>query len=173
MSQQPRTVALPTERTNDSRLANSQWGAQHNSHYSGERVGPGQYERHHTYRHGYKAVFNGHGNTLLVNKPFHSNMATRKKIVAMVRKSVPHNLGAMTGQAMPNEVNRSMAAGTLTWDCVLVEASYFLNPSLTLSEQTLAVVCHAGGIKVQVHGNQLEHCCQDKCRVPSLNRPAV
>eukprot|EP00892_Ulva_mutabilis_P002276 jgi/Ulvmu1/12049/UM083_0062.1 len=42
-SRQPRTVALPTHRTNDSRLANSQWGADHKEHYSGEIVGPGRY----------------------------------------------------------------------------------------------------------------------------------
>lgn len=43
-SEQPRLVALPTGRSNDSKLATSLWGPSHHDHYSGAAVGPGSYE---------------------------------------------------------------------------------------------------------------------------------
>jgi hypothetical protein len=42
-SGQPRLVALPTGRSNDSKLATSLWGDSNREHYSGEMVGPGSH----------------------------------------------------------------------------------------------------------------------------------
>lgn len=133
MSQQPRTVALPTERTNDSRLANSQWGEHHKSHYSGERVGPGQYERHCIYRHGYKVVQDGnvHGNRQLTNKTFHTNVAARKKIMTMARKRVPLNLGTQTCKCLNTayQVTQLFVAGAAAGPVILVRKPLFLHLS--------------------------------------------
>lgn len=84
-SRQPRIVALPTERTNDSRLANSQWGANHSNHYSGEAVGPGQYNVSSGNRHPkpYKAILHGH-----VEQQLPASVARRKAIVQLVKKRV-------------------------------------------------------------------------------------
>jgi hypothetical protein len=42
-SQQPRLVALPTQRTCDARLATSAWGVDHSVLYTGKDIGPGTY----------------------------------------------------------------------------------------------------------------------------------
>lgn len=42
-SEQPRLIALPTGRSNDSKLTTSLWGDSHRDHYSGAAVGPGSY----------------------------------------------------------------------------------------------------------------------------------
>ena len=47
LSQTPRLVALPTDRSNDSKCATSLWGHSNRDHYSGAIVGPGSYEALH------------------------------------------------------------------------------------------------------------------------------
>lgn len=42
-SEQPRLIALPTGRSNDSKFTTSLWGDSHRDHYSGAAVGPGTY----------------------------------------------------------------------------------------------------------------------------------
>lgn len=93
LSRQPRIVALPTQRTNDSRLANSQWGADHGIHYSGAGVGPGLYDVHCRQRHtGYKAILHRHGHEDL---RFPASLATKTTIVQLVQKHVPHSCQQM------------------------------------------------------------------------------
>lgn len=86
LSQQPRIVALPTQRTNDSRLANSQWGGDHGSHYSGAGVGPGQYDIHHARDHtGYKVIMHGKSNK---NPGVPASLVTKTTIARLVQKCV-------------------------------------------------------------------------------------
>lgn len=42
-SRQPRLIALPTGRSNDSKLATTLWGDSNRDHYCGADVGPGSY----------------------------------------------------------------------------------------------------------------------------------
>lgn len=93
LSQQPRIVALPLQRTNDSRLANSQWGADHGLQYSGAGVGPGQYDVHYRQRHtGYQGILHMHGHADL---SLPASLATKTKMVQLVKKHVSHSCAQM------------------------------------------------------------------------------
>lgn len=105
-SLQPRTVALPTHRTNDSRLANSQWGSNHAGHYSGEGVGPGQYSCGIPWSKPYKGIL--HEGCIESLGLLSSSLARRKTIVHLVRKHVSSSLmlgGFCHGHAAEHNVS--------------------------------------------------------------------